>query len=132
MPWVRSRTGNRREARHVFGRRREREATRGFRQFVRERVIVHTIDRQSFRGFVARDGDDVIVLEHADRLTSVPGDVSLEARATPVGSVAILHRNVSVVQPLGALADEALDLALPVNVGGVADRVVPLVSEVAS
>lgn len=92
-------------------------------------MIVHTRDGHSFRGFVAEDYDDLVVLEHAERLTSAPGTASLEARVTPVGTVGILHANVSAVQILGPVADEVAPIAeAPVNL----DRVVPLVNGAAS
>lgn len=112
----------------MFGRRRR--APRGFERYVRQRVIVHTRDRQSFRGFVLHDDDATIVLDHAEKLSSVAGEVGLEARALAVGEIAIAHSNVSVVQRVADVPDEPLEQPAAPTVG--IDRVVPLVSEVAS
>jgi hypothetical protein len=111
-------------------REQQSEEPGGLGRFVRDRVIVHTRDAQSLRGFVAADYDDLVVLEHAERLTSAPGDTGLEARATPVGTIGVLHANVSVVQILGPVPDEIAPATptAPVNL----DRVVPLVNGAAS
>lgn len=113
----------------MFGRRRREPAPEGFQRFVRDRVIVHTIDRQSLRGFVLHDDRDTLVLEHAERLTVAAGNVGLEPRATPAGTVSIPHRNVSVVQIIGNVPDEIAELSAPAT-SAIPDRVVPLVSEI--
>lgn len=100
---------------------------RGIERYVRRRVIVHTKDGHSFRGFVERGDRAGIELAHAERLTAVPG-TNGEVRAEPLTDAPpwIPDSNVSLVQVLASPVDAP---AVAPAAAPRADRVIELVPE---
>lgn len=116
-------------------RRRPEPEQTGIGRYLRDRVVVQTRDRRTFRGYLDHADEHGIALDHAEAIDHVPGPEGPTTGVTSLGTVFVPAANIAAAQvlapptmdsPLRALPDpvepgvNGADVVVPIAAGAVA------------